>query len=131
MGQRSTLGAALRARRKAQHLTQAPLAARAGLGISAVRAVERGRGRLSTLTGLLAVLGLELRGRALIAGPVDPAMAAARQRRKQSRREIASALSVSRNTLAALERGGGGLVATLEAYGAEPLSIDRLLMAIA
>jgi transcriptional regulator with XRE-family HTH domain len=32
-------------------------------------------------------------------------------------REIASALSVSRNTLAALERGGGGLVATLEAYG--------------
>ncbi len=102
--------------RKAQGLTQAALAARAGVGISAVRPVERGQGRLSTLGELVGALGLELRGRSLVAGPVGPALAAARQRRKQSRREIARALGVSRNTLAALE-GGVGLMATLEAYG--------------
>ena len=81
-----------------------------------MRAVERGQGRLGTLTALLAALGMELRGRSLAAGPVGPAMAAARRTRKQSRREIARALGVSRNTLAALE-GGVGLVSTLEAYG--------------
>jgi transcriptional regulator with XRE-family HTH domain len=102
--------------RKAQRLTQAVLAVRAGVGISALRAVERGQGRLSTLSELLAALGLELRGRSLASGPLGPAMAAARRRRKQSRREVARALGVSRNTLAALE-GGVGLVATLEAYG--------------
>jgi transcriptional regulator with XRE-family HTH domain len=102
--------------RKAQGLTQAALGARAGVGISAVRAVERGQGRLSTLAELLTALGLELRGRFFASGPLGPAMVAARQRRKQSRREVARALGVSRNTLAALE-GGVGLVATLEAYG--------------
>ena len=89
---------------------------RAGVGISALRAVERGQGRLSTLAELVGALGLELRGRFLGAGSVGPALAVARQRRKQSRREIARALGVSRNTLAALE-GGVGLMATLEAYG--------------
>ena len=114
MGQRSALGAALLSGREAQGLTQAALAARAGVGLSAVRAVEHGQGRLSTLAELLAALGLELRGRFLASGPRGPALVAAR--RKQSRREVARALGVSRNTLAALE-GGVGLVSTLEAYG--------------
>ena len=82
-----------------------------------MRVVERGQGRVSTLARLLEALGLELRGRSLVAGAIGAALAAGRNRRRQSRREIARALDVSRNTLAGFE-GDVGLVATLEAYGA-------------
>jgi phage N-6-adenine-methyltransferase len=116
LGQQSTLGAALRRYRKAQDLTQAALAVRAGIGITALRAAERGQGRLGTLARLLTALGLELRGRTLIAGPIGPALAQARQQRRQSRREVARALGMSRNTLSSLERGRG-LLSGLEAYG--------------
>ena len=116
LGQASAIGASLRRHRRARKWTQAELADRAGVGIAAARSVERGHGRVESLTLLLAALGLELRGRTLPAGPVGPALAAARSRRRQSRRNVARALGVSRNTLAALEVGGG-LVATLEAYG--------------
>jgi site-specific DNA-methyltransferase (adenine-specific) len=60
-------------------------------------------------------MGLELRGRQLAAGPVGLALVHARKRRKMSRRTLAKALRVSRNTLVAVEQGGG-LVGTLEAY---------------
>ena len=108
----------MREQRRQKKLTQGVLSQRAGLGISAVRTLEQGQGRVGTLMLMLmlSALGLELRGRTLMAGPIGPALAAARRRRKQSRREIARALGVSRNTLASLEEGGG-LVATLEAYG--------------
>ena len=96
-------------------LTQAELASGAGIGLSAVRAVERGHGRVSSLTAILNTLGLELRGRQLSAGPIGPAMVLARQRRKISRRKLSKALGVSRNTLVAVE-AGSGLVGTLEAY---------------
>lgn len=46
-------------------LTQAELAAQAGIGLSAVQAVEHGHGRVSSLTAILKTLGLELRGRQL------------------------------------------------------------------
>jgi transcriptional regulator with XRE-family HTH domain len=107
----------LRARRKAQELTQAALAVRAGIGITALRSAERGQGRLGSFARLLTALGLELRGRTLMAGPVGPALATARQKRRQSRRGVARALGVSRNTHAAIE-GGVGLLSALEAYGA-------------
>jgi transcriptional regulator with XRE-family HTH domain len=81
-----------------------------------VRAIERGRGRVESLRLILAALRLELRGRSLAAGPIGASLATARRQRKQSRRNLARALGVSRNTLAALEHGGG-LLATLEAYG--------------
>ncbi len=98
------------------NLTQAALAAAAGVGITALRTAESGHGRFSTFSRLLDALALELRGRTLAAGPIRPALAAARQKRKQSRRDIAKALGVSRNTLAALETGTG-LLSLLEAYG--------------
>jgi transcriptional regulator with XRE-family HTH domain len=69
----------------------------------------------SSLTAILETLGLELRGRQLAAGPVGPALVLARKRRKVSRRKLSKALGVSRNTLVAVETGGG-LVGTLEAY---------------
>jgi transcriptional regulator with XRE-family HTH domain len=80
-----------------------------------VQAVERGRGRVSSLAAILKTLELELRGRQLSSGPIGPALVLARKRRKISQRKLAKALGVSRNTLIAVE-SGGGLVTTLEAY---------------
>lgn len=108
----SNLGRLFQVARKAAGLTQAELAERADIGLSAVQAVEAGRGRMSSLTGILKTLRLELRGRQLAAGPVGPALLLARKRRKVSRRKLAKALGVSRNTLVATETGGG-LVGTL------------------
>jgi transcriptional regulator with XRE-family HTH domain len=112
---RSQLGRLFRDSRKAARLTQAELAAQAGVGLSAVQAIEKGRGRISTLAAILRALGLELRGRQLSAGPIGPGLVLVRKRRKISRRKLSKALGVSRNTLVAVE-AGGGLVGTLEAY---------------
>jgi site-specific DNA-methyltransferase (adenine-specific) len=111
----SQLGRLFRDARKTAGLTQAVLAERADIGLSAVQAVERGRGRASSLRAILKTMGLELRGRQLAAGPVGLALVQARKRRKMSRRRLAKALGVSRNTLVAVEQGGG-LTSTLEAY---------------
>jgi len=120
VGNRSQLGQLFRDARKTAVLTQAQLAEQAHIGISAVQAVERGRGRVSSLNAILKTMDLELRGRRLAAGPVGSALALTRRRRKMSRRRLAKALGVSRNTLVAVEQGGG-LVGTLEAYaGAVP-----------
>jgi transcriptional regulator with XRE-family HTH domain len=115
VGNQSQLGQLFRDARKAAGLTQAELAIQAGIGLSAVQAVERGHGRVSSLTAILKTLGLELRGRQLSAGAIGAALALARKRRKVSRRKLSKALGVSRNTLVAVE-AGGGLVGTLEAY---------------
>jgi transcriptional regulator with XRE-family HTH domain len=109
------LGRLFRVARKAARLTQAELAEQAGIGLSAAQALERGRGRISSQNAILKTLDLELRGRQLVAGPVGPALVLVRKRRKISRRKLAKALGVSRNTLVAVETGGG-LVSTLEAY---------------
>jgi phage N-6-adenine-methyltransferase len=111
----SALGDAVRAARRNAGLTQAEAAQLAGVGIAAVRAIERGCGRVRTLTAVMRALRLELRGRGLAAGPVGLALCGARERRYQSRRKLARALGLSRNTLAAIEQGGG-LVSALEAY---------------
>ena len=103
----SQLGGFLRDARKAAGLIQAQLAARADIGLSAVQAVERGRGRVSSLAAILKTLGLEIRGRQLSSGPIGPALVLARKRRKISSRKLSKALGVSRNTLVAVETGGG------------------------
>jgi transcriptional regulator with XRE-family HTH domain len=102
--------------RKAAGLTQANLAESAGICVTAVRSVERGQGRVSTLDVMLTVLGLEMRGRQLIAGPIGNALAFARKRRGLSRRRLALAIHISRDSLAAIE-AGGGLVSGMLAYG--------------
>jgi transcriptional regulator with XRE-family HTH domain len=115
VGFQSNLGGLVRYARKAAKPTQAETATRAEIGLSAVQAVEQGRGRLSSLSAILKTLGLELRGRQLTAGLIGPALILARKRRKISLRRLAKALDVSRNTIVATE-AGGGLVSTLEAY---------------
>jgi transcriptional regulator with XRE-family HTH domain len=110
------LGGLVRSARKAAGFTQAKLAKKARVGLSALQAVERGKGRTSSLTATLKALRLELRGRQLTAGPIGPALALARKRRKTSRRQLAKALGVSVDALVSTE-SGGGLVSVLEAYG--------------
>jgi phage N-6-adenine-methyltransferase len=117
VGYQSQLGDLFRDARKVVGLTQAELATQAEIGLSAVQAIETGRGRVSSSNAILNALGLELRGRQLSAGPIGPALVLARKRRKISRRRLAKALGVSRNTLVAVETGGG-LVGTLEGYAA-------------
>ena len=80
-----------------------------------MQAVEKGRGRMSSLNAIVKTLGLELRGRQLESGRVGPALVLARKRRKVSRRKLARALDLSRDTLVAIE-AGGGLITSLEAY---------------
>lgn len=114
-GYQSQLGQLFRDARKGAGLTQAELALRASIGLSAVQAVERGRGRVSSLMAILKTVGLELRGRQLPAGPIGLGLIHARKRRRMSRRQLAKALGISRNTLVAAENGRG-LVSILEAY---------------
>jgi DNA-binding XRE family transcriptional regulator len=108
------LGRLFRDARKAAGFTQVELAKQAGIRLSALQAVEKSRGRMSSLKAVLKDLNLELRGRQLAAGPVGPAMVVARKRRKVSRRRLGKALRISCNTLVTVENGGG-LVSTLEA----------------
>jgi phage N-6-adenine-methyltransferase len=111
----SALGDAVRSARKTAGVTQTNAAQLAGVDRAAVRAIELGRGRVCTLGAVMGALRLELRGRGLAAGPVGLALRGARELRHQSRRKLATALGLSRNTLAAVEQGGG-LVSALEAY---------------
>jgi len=117
VAQLSALGASFRAARRPRW-SQAALGTSAGIGVAAVRNLERGRGTLRTWTAALGVVGIEIRGRSLAAGPVGAALAGLRQRRGLSRRALARMLGVSRATLAVLEAGGPGRLETLEAYGA-------------
>lgn len=110
------LGNLVRAARKSAGYTQADLAKRARIGLSALQGVERGKGRTSSLDAILKALGLELRGRQLPAGLVGKALLEVRKRRKLSRRQLAKALGVSVDALVSTERGGG-LVSVLESYG--------------
>lgn len=117
VAQLSALGAEFRTLRR-QKGSQIILAAAAGIGVAAVRNLERGRGTLESLALALAALGHELRGRSLAAGPVGAALAALRRRRGLSRRALARMIGVSRETLAVIEADGPGRVETLEYYGA-------------
>lgn len=110
------LGSLVRAARKSAGYTQARLAKKARIGLSALQGVERGKGRTSSLYGVLKALGLELRGRQLPAGPIGAALLQIRERRKLSRRKLAEVLGVSVDALVSTERGGG-LVSVLESYG--------------
>ncbi|MBR0783930.1 DNA N-6-adenine-methyltransferase [Bradyrhizobium iriomotense] len=110
------VGSLVRTARKSAGYTQASLAKKARIGLSALQGVEQGKGRASSLGAILKALGLELRGRQLPAGPVGAALLQVRERRKLSRRRLAKALGVSVDALVSTERGGG-LVSVLESYG--------------
>jgi transcriptional regulator with XRE-family HTH domain len=117
LGHLSRIGNAVREARRAAGMTQLSLAISAEIGLAAMRGVESGIGRITSLNAVLNALALEIRGRNLAAGSLGHALALARKRRKLSRRQLARALNVSRNTLASVEAGGGSM-AELESYAA-------------
>jgi transcriptional regulator with XRE-family HTH domain len=117
LGHISRIGSAVREARRAAGMTQLSLAISAEIGLAAMRGVENGIGRNTSLNAILNALQLEIRGRNVIAGPLGHALVLARKRRKLSRRRLARALNVSRNTLAAIEAGGGSM-GELELYAA-------------
>ena len=113
----SSLGHSLRDARKQRSFTQGELAVQCRVSANTIRNIERGRGRLSTLSVITNGLNLELRGRSLQKGDTGQALKQLRQRHGISRRKLAQILSMSRTTLAALEAGQAGRFVTLEAVG--------------
>lgn len=89
------IGDALRDLRLSQNLGQADLAARAGIGRSAVQNLEAGHGTLTTLVRLVRALGREDWLASLAATPtINPLhMVAAAPRRRASRRRRGDATS--------------------------------------
>ena len=112
----SRLGPALRSHRREKGLTQAALAASAGLTEKTLRQLEQGRGNLDSWHAVLRQLGLELAGRNLPPGDtLGSRLAALRRRRRLGQRALAELVGVSPPTIIALEgQGSGGRLDTLE-----------------
>jgi len=113
----SFLGAALRAARKVSGLTQADLAARAGVARATIVQIEGGRGRLPTLTACAAALGQTITVEGGAVDGVSVGTALADRRRQMGLTPLhASALAKIRiQSVADIEAGGTMvLVATVE-----------------
>jgi phage N-6-adenine-methyltransferase len=108
------LGFDLRRHRKDRRMTQAELAANAGLSVPTVRLLERTRGHLTSWNAALAALGLEIVGRNLPAAEtLGQSIAALRRSRGFSQRALAELAEVTQPTILAIERYGTGRLETL------------------
>jgi phage N-6-adenine-methyltransferase len=95
-------------------MTQAELAAKAGLSVPTVRNIERTQGHLESWNAALAALGLEIAGRNLPAAhTLGQSIAILRRRRGLNQRSLAGLAEVTPPTLWALERHGRGRLGTL------------------
>ena len=100
------LGAAIRAARTPQKLSQSGLAALAGVSRATIAQLEIGGGRLDSLVSATAALGLTLGGAGLPPGDIiGHRLAALRQTRGISLRSIAEATGLTRPTIRAIEAG--------------------------
>ena len=125
----AAFGKELRRCRREIGLTQLQLAEATLLNPTTIGLLEAGKGRISTLERVLSELRVEIRSRQLRTGPVGPALRVLRVRRRISQRMVARALSVSRNTVGALESGGPGRVETMIRY-AQLLAAELTLGAL-
>lgn len=109
------LGSDLKTHRKTARMTQADLAAAAGLSMPTIRLLEEGRGNLDSWRAVLDRLGLELAGRNLPGGAsLGERLSTLRLGRGLSQRELADLIDVTQPTIVALERQGKGRLSTLE-----------------
>ena len=119
MAQRSrqilSLGKQLHVWRTHARWSRRELAARAGVSISTVQNLERGRGTLTYYTLALRALGLKLHARGLGNRRLGSALRYERQEQTITRRELARHLEVSRNTLARLDANLSVRLSTIEA----------------
>lgn len=109
----SSLSKAIRETRKALGLTQLELAEKSGIAERSTRALESGKGNLTTFEKALGPLGLVLCYRNA-AGTVPEVIRTLRKRRGLSQRELARLAGVSQTTLSKFEQNLIGQVAPLE-----------------
>ena len=102
----------LRATRRSCGLTQASVAASAGISLPTLRALERGEGGVRALAAVMAVLDLRW-GWAPDRVQAARALADRRRARGFSQAQLANRIGVSRPVVIALERDLGATVATL------------------
>ena len=102
----------LRATRRSCGLTQASVAASAGISLPTLRALERGEGGVRALAAVMAVLDLRW-GWAPDRVQAARALADRRRARGFSQAQLANRIGVSRPVIIALERDLGATVATL------------------
>ena len=102
----------LRATRRSCGLTQASVAASAGISLPTLRALERGEGGVRALAAVMAVLDLRW-GWAPDRVQAARALADRRRARGFSQTQLANRIGVSRPVVIALERDLGATVATL------------------
>ena len=102
----------LRATRRSCGLTQASVAASAGISLPTLRALERGEGGVRALAAVMAVLDLRW-GWAPDRVQAARALADRRRARGLSQAQLANRIGVSRPVIIALERDLGATVATL------------------
>ena len=102
----------LRATRRSCGLTQASVAASAGISLPTLRALERGEGGVRALAAVMAVLDLRC-GWAPDRVQAARALADRRRARGFSQAQLANRIGVSRPVVIALERDLGATVATL------------------
>ena len=102
----------LRATRRSCGLTQASVAASAGISLPTLRALERGEGGVRALAAVMAVLDLRW-GWAPDRVQAARALADRRRARGFSQAQLANRVGVSRPVVIALERDLGATVATL------------------
>ena len=102
----------LRATRRSCGLTQASVAASAGISLPTLRALERGEGGVRALAAVMAVLDLRW-GWAPDRVQAARALADRRRARGFSQAQLANRIGVSRPVVIALERDLGATVATV------------------
>ena len=102
----------LRATRRSCGLTQASVAASAGISLPTLRALERGEGGVRALAAVMAVLDLRW-GWAPDRVQAARALADRRRARGFSQAQLANRIGVSRPVVIALERDRGATVATV------------------
>jgi transcriptional regulator with XRE-family HTH domain len=114
----SHLGRRLRDARRSARVSQGVLASRVGVSLPTVRQAERGQGGTAAFLRMAQALDLEVAGGSLPPGrDLGQRLKVLRQRQGLSQREVAARAACSPTTVAAIERGGLGHLATLEAVG--------------
>lgn len=119
----------LRATRRQRGLTQADVAASAGISVPTLRALERGEGGLRALVSVMTVLNLRW-GWAADRVTAAEIVADRRRTRGMSQAQLADRIGVSRQTVIALERDLGATVATL-VKAAKILGVRPILRPVA
>ena len=109
------LGASLRRERESRALTQARVAAKAGISIPTLILLERDQGNIDSWSRVATTLSLRLRGKNLPrAAFLGKQLALLRKRRGIGQRGLAALMGVAQKTIVRLERWGCGRLVTLE-----------------